>query len=61
MFTTFEVHTHDIVNTKKRIYQSAGSWGSSHYAMTNYEEYFAEGVSYPHLYLVCFLDPVYFF
>ena len=31
---------------KKRIDQSAGSWGSSHYAMTNYEEYFAEGVSY---------------
>ena len=46
MFTTFGVHSHDIVNTKKRIYQSAGSWGSSHYAMTNYEEYFAEGVSY---------------
>jgi len=24
--------------------KSAGSWGASHYAMTNYEEYFAEGV-----------------
>ena len=27
------------------LFQSAGSWGASHYAMTNYEEYFAEGVS----------------
>ena len=26
-------------------FQGAGSWGASHYAMTNYEEYFAEGVS----------------
>ena len=28
------------------LFQSAGSWGASHYAMTNYEEYFAEGVSW---------------
>ena len=60
-------HIYHIWNTptlstqkNKCIDQSAGSWGSSHYAMTNYEEYFAEGVSFPHLYLVCFLDPVYF-